>query len=243
MALTETILFYLVVGVAVAVAVFIVDDRLRTAERLFRTATAIIFWPLFMPILLSRSAASELPREPENNLTEPTDEIAAAVRQVQCELDAALASLDGWAEDALARERDRLDELQAAWTAQAARIRDLDRLLAQAEFARSAPQSDSTNVPISSTDETDSAPLNDRLRQSERARRQNIDRLHKVRREAYHDLMGTLAWVRELVTMIHLAKFTGAPASRAEELISQIAAAIEGMSEVTAWRDEPLVSA
>ena len=48
--------------------------------------------------------------------------------------------------------------------------------------------------------------------------------------------MGTLAWVRELVSMIHLAKFTGAPASRAEELVAQIAAAIEGISAVT-WQE------
>ena len=48
--------------------------------------------------------------------------------------------------------------------------------------------------------------------------------------------MGTLAWVRELVSMIHLAKFTGAPASQAEELVAQIATAIEGISAVT-WQD------
>jgi hypothetical protein len=48
--------------------------------------------------------------------------------------------------------------------------------------------------------------------------------------------MGTLAWVRELVSMIHLAKFTGAPAARAEELVAQIAAAVEGISAVT-WQD------
>jgi hypothetical protein len=62
---------------------------------------------------------------------------------------------------------------------------------------------------------------------------QNIDRLGQVRRRAYDDLMGTLAWVRELVSMIHLAKFTGAPAARAEELVAQIAAAVEGLSEVS----------
>jgi hypothetical protein len=48
--------------------------------------------------------------------------------------------------------------------------------------------------------------------------------------------MDTLAWVRELVSMIHLAKYTGAPASRAEELVAQIAAAIEGISAVT-WQE------
>ena len=57
------------------------------------------------------------------------------------------------------------------------------------------------------------------------------------------DLVGTLAWVRELVTMIHLAKFSGAPAARAEELVAQIAAAVQGLSEVSSWREEERVSA
>jgi hypothetical protein len=56
------------------------------------------------------------------------------------------------------------------------------------------------------------------------------------------DLVGTLAWVRELVTMIHLAKFSGAPAARAEELVAQIAAAVQGLSEVSSWREEERVS-
>jgi len=38
--------------------------------------------------------------------------------------------------------------------------------------------------------------------------------------------------------MIHLARYGGAPASRAEELVAQIAAAVEGLSEVTEWSPE-----
>ncbi len=53
-------------------------------------------------------------------------------------------------------------------------------------------------------------------------------------------LMATSAWIRELVSMIHLAKFTGAPASRAEELVAQIAAAVEGVSAI-AWQETELV--
>jgi len=40
--------------------------------------------------------------------------------------------------------------------------------------------------------------------------------------------------------MIHLAKFTGAPASRAGEIVAQIAAAVEGLSEVT-WQEEQIL--
>jgi len=39
--------------------------------------------------------------------------------------------------------------------------------------------------------------------------------------------------------MIHLAKFCGAPAARAEELVAQIAAAVEGLSAMT-WQEEAI---
>ena len=82
--------------------------------------------------------------------------------------------------------------------------------------------------------------VNQRLLHSEQARQRNMERVHCLRDRAYDDLMATLAWVRQLVSMIHLAKFTGAPASRAEDLVAQIAAAVEGLSEVT-WLDEPVL--
>ncbi len=77
----------------------------------------------------------------------------------------------------------------------------------------------------------------DRLRGSQQVVRQNIEKLRQVRERTLADLLGTFAWVRELVSMIHLAKFTGAPPSRAEELVAQIAAAVEGLSALT-WEDE-----
>jgi hypothetical protein len=196
--------------------------------------------------------------------------MAAAITQVDAELESALSSLDGWAEDVLARERDRIRELREAWTAQAQRVREMDRLLALPQYTVSDPtptptlsdRRDAGGTGISPVElkETGGTPVpprdseretqittapqphhltitNDRLLQSRVACRQNIARLRQVRQRAYDDLMGTLAWVRELVSMIHLAKFTGAPASRAEELVAQIAAAVEGLSEVT-WQEE-----
>jgi hypothetical protein len=160
--------------------------------------------------------------------------MAAAIAQVDAELDAALSSLDGWAEDVLAREKDRFQELRFAWNAQAARVREMDRLLAQPDLATQTFLTEPIDwlAPAGSA-ETDPT---DRRRHSELARRKNVERLRQVRHQAHDDLMGTLAWVRELVSMIHLAKFTGAPASRAEELVAQIAAAVEGVSAVT-WQE------
>lgn len=156
--------------------------------------------------------------------------MAAAIARVDVELDTALSSLDGWAENVLAREKDRLVDLRAALASQAARIREMDVLIARTDC----------DAGVTADRRTPSGQLVvDRLALSEQARRKNIERLHEVRRRSYDDLMGTLAWIRELVSMIHLAKFTGAPASRAEELVAQIAAAVEGVSAVT-WQDVPL---
>ena len=216
MGFSVTIIFYLLIGLGVATAVFAADSRRGGGDSAFRAATALFFWPLYLPILLSGPRPGPSPETP----VEPNDgdAMARAIAQVEAELDLAIASLDGWVEDVLAHENDRLHELSTAWRAQADRIREMDRLLARAEPAVSGPEA------------------NDRWRRSDQSRRANLDRLQQVRGRAYEDLMGTLAWVRELVSMIHLAKFTGAPASRAEELVAQIAAAVEGISAVT-WQE------
>ncbi len=215
----QTMILYVLAGLGVAGAVYVTDGPATPSERWFRVLTAIPFWPLYLPLLLvRRPRCADLPSHA------PTDEMETAIAQVETELEAALGSLEGWADEALAHEETWLAELRNAWQTLAQRIREMDRLLSQAE---AEPQ------PLA-------APLatNERLRQSHEARRQNLERLRQVRRRAYADLMASLAWVRELVSMIHLAKFTGAPAARAEELVAQIAAAVEGLSGVI-WPDDP----
>jgi hypothetical protein len=214
MGLSETLIFYLLIGLGVAAAVWLTAHP--AAQRWFPAVTAVLFWPLYVPVLLSRPAdGTRRPVHPQR----PADSLAAMIVLVETELDAALASLDGWAEEALARENARIVELKAAWALQAARIREMDRLLVQCGAA--AGEMAAIEWPS----------------HSEQARRENLDRLSQLRGRAYQELTSTLAAVRELATLIHLAKFSGAPAARAGELVAQIAAAIEGISEVNAWRE------
>jgi len=219
---------YLLAGVAVAVAVYLSAEERRLLERGFRVITAVPFWPLYLPGLL---AHRDNKVRGESARLAVKDDMAAAIGQVDAELEAALGSLDGWAEDVLAREKDRIHELRTAWTAQAERIREMDRLLALPECAEFAP--DGT---------VNGSAAGERLRHSQQVRRQNIERLRHLRQRAHADLITTLAWVRELVSMIHLAKFTGAPAARAEELVAQIAAAVEGLTELNEY-DESAIRA
>jgi hypothetical protein len=223
MTFAATMIFYHLIGFGVATAVFLVDARQRRLPQIFRLGSAVLFWPLYVPILLSSPRPGPQPEVPPSQ--DDRDAMSQAIAQVEAELETALASLDGWVEDVLAHESSRFDELSSAWRAQADRIREMDRLLAKTEPAERLAAPD-----------IGAEGASDRLRQSEQSRRANLARLRAVRNQAFDDLMGTLAWVRELVSMIHLAKFTGAPASRAEELVAQIAAAVEGISAVT-WRE------
>jgi hypothetical protein len=227
MLLIETAIFYMLFGVVVAVAYY-----LRGGATLELTAVPF-FWPFYLPMLLAtkEEGGETLSGEPlgESEGAGERDALATAIGQVEGELDAALEGLDGWAEDVLNCEARRLVELRSAWRLQAERIRQLDRLLAE---------------PATHDDPLAAAAADvGKARHSEEVRRENIRQLAALRKQLHGDLIGTLAWVRELVTMIHLAKFSGAPAARAEELVAQIAAAVQGLSEVSAWREEELVNA
>jgi hypothetical protein len=225
---TTSVLFYVLVGACVSVAVYLHDEERTRRERAFRIAAALSFWPLYLPLLLERRTGSN-PTGQMASTAAVADSLAQAIQQVELELDAALGSLDGWAEEALADEDRRLLELRGAWRLQADRIRQLDGLLAASRTEAADPLApDVSGLSASATDR--------RIR-SDHARIENMRRLQELRGRLLDDLLGTLAWVRELVTMIHLAKFSGAPASRAEELVSQIAAAVEGLSEASSWTD------
>jgi hypothetical protein len=219
MLLAETGIFYLVVGAGVAAAVLLRSDRNAWLARTGQAMLSLVFWPLMVPILLNQQVQ---PETDESSASPAVDELARAIAQVENELDEALAGLAGWAEDVLASEQPRLAELRTAWQHQAQRIRDLDHLLAAPDACDG----------LASLDDDHS-----RARVCEQQRRQNLGQLRELRAQLHGDLLGTLAWVRELVTMIHLARFGGAPAGRVEELVAQIAATVEGLSEVSHWRE------
>jgi hypothetical protein len=224
MLLAETAIFYLLLGATVAVAVYMRGHGGGRIGIGLQMASACLFWPLFVPMLLSGPTEDPAARNKMTVLDGARqDALAAAIAQVETELDAALKGLDGWAEDVLNSEQHRLEELRVAWKSQADRIRKIDELLAE---------------PSSHTDSLAEVAADvESARQSEATRRDNIRQLSTLRARMHAAGVGTLAWVRELVTMIHLAKFSGAPAARAEELVAQIAAAVQGLSEVSSWRE------
>jgi hypothetical protein len=215
MSLGTTVILYLLIGIGVAVAVAARSGHDR-GELIFRVLAAVPFWPLFVPLLLSHTEPVSVVED--QILEKPRDDLDQLIAQADAELSVALNSLGGWAGHVLIPELGRIEELRAAWQGQAERVRELDRLL-----ARPGPE-----LPPAAGGE--GTPAAERLRQAEGALRQNQERLRQLRARLHDDLLGSLARVRELASLIHLARFTGAPAARAEELIAGIATAVEGIS-------------
>lgn len=219
----ESIVFYLVLGIATAVAYRAVDRTTGRWQRLAGLVAAWLFWPLFVPLVLANRESSAPPTSPTNA---PPDDLAAAIEQVQRELDAALSGLDRSTEGVLNRNSARLRELRTALVARTERIREMEAVLARER--QELPTGDGAEP--SPTASENSSEAERRQLRSRQARHENMDRLADVCRRSRSDMLATMAWIRELVSMIHLAKFTGAPADRAEELVAQIAAAVESLS-------------
>src|SRR5580704_10818624 len=103
-----TVCFYLIIGIGVAGALWLGEGSHLESDRLFRTLTAPFFWPIYLPVLLSRPPAQTVSQAfavPTTNTGPKADEMASLIAQVERELDTALCSLDGWAEDVLAGEQ------------------------------------------------------------------------------------------------------------------------------------------
>lgn len=201
--LGPTLLLYLLAGFGIATALYLRDPPRPGGERWLRLATAVPFWPFYLPILLAQTTPLPLVSAADE------DALARTLTVVERELDVALSTLDEWI-GIPQEQRRRIDILCQTWHAQTERLREMDRLLARPEYA---------------VLEEDSAPgAAPRVRQSLSARQQNVERLRQVRQQTEADLLASLALVRELASRIHLARFTDAPSERAEELLAEIAA-------------------
>jgi hypothetical protein len=117
MTIGQLLVLYLLAGCAVAVAFFVTTAAGSRAERLLQFAASLVFWPLYLTLLLSRSAPSAGGRP-------AGDELGRALTDAQ----SALQSLDDWEDGVLAHEQVRLDELRAALARIAAAVDELSAL-------------------------------------------------------------------------------------------------------------------
>lgn len=207
MGISETLVFYFVIGVGVAIAVLAVQSHAALLERLYLCMTAMLFWPLYLPVLLSSQKSSPL----RARVLSETDELSLLVAQVSDELDSAVLQTDG-DKQTTNGHASTINDLKAAWQAQTTRIHEMDSLLAELRQRHDS--------------ELSPQPLTARVADSEQARRENLEQLQQVRQAQYEELMASLAHVRELVSVVHLTRFTDGAKPRSDHFDKQLAAAL-----------------
>jgi hypothetical protein len=206
--LNSTLLIYFLIGGAVSVAVYLSDMAHTPAQRLFLTASSLIFWPLCLPLLLQRISARHATSE---ELPPPGDEIGRAIRQVESELNAALR-----AANVPDDHNARLNSLHERWSAQAAQIREIDRLLASPQYSvpNDAIQAERPII-------RDGTPNANGLGGTN-AMCAIVERLRQVRELTNDELTESLAKVRQLAALLYLARFTRGEAGRISEILAEL---------------------
>ena len=151
MSLGQLLILHLMAGAGVAGAVYLATGQQASSLRWFQVVTALVFWPMYLPLLLQRKA--KITEQPATALL--GRDLDRTIAQVDEELGAALKNLEGKFGNALSREKAQLHELRGTWAEQARRIREIDQLLSQPEFAE--PIASSLACPVADD-------LSDRLR-------------------------------------------------------------------------------
>ncbi len=207
-ALNSSFLIYGLIGVGVAVAVYLSDMARTPVQRCFQTAASLIFWPLFLPFILRRNSARTAVLE---EAASANDEMGRAIRQVETELATALQAIDGFDTNHVC-----LDRLHARWVAQADRIREMDLLLA-------SPQYTAPNDAI----QAEKPILRDGVTSTNRLGGINalsnvVERLREVRERTHVEFLDSLAAVRELAVLLHLARFAREDAPSVTEIVAKL---------------------
>lgn len=202
----ELLAVYLVLGVVVA-ATWTRAMRLRRRPvQIVTLMGTVLFWPLFVPLLLSPP-----PERPTPVPSSQDGELSGALQVVEQTLDAAMLGLRNHEAPGLAPVLTRIPGVVDALTAQ---TRTVDQMAALIESRQSA-RNDVTGP----------------LRSAHEAGTTRLRALHDLRRT---ETLRALTRLEELAGMVQLARFAERPARGAPVLTHQIAATVEALGDLVA---------
>ncbi len=213
---TATLLLYAVLGLCVATAVLLRDDRPGPWRKGVTFVTGVLFWPLYAPLLLARPSGGRAPAAPDF-----TGRVDTAEEQL---LDA-LSRVEGIAEEVLAPEVARVRALVGQLAAMEKRVREMDELLGTSEFDAASARA--------ALDELRGRglPDDDARVESVRARLRNIERLASMRDRAREDLERVTLKLEEMSLKLKLLKFAGRSDAEVVHLIKEVAQSVEELTE------------
>ncbi|MFW5967710.1 MAG: hypothetical protein ACOCV2_09345 [Persicimonas sp.] len=224
MGIAETTIIYGIIGAVVAAAMQMTGDEDKTAlAQASSFAARLVCWPFFAPLLLSSDAPP--PADAAADARPVHDATAPRIDRAERHLIDALESLDGVAGELIEPQRVRVERLCKALRAMRARLDEMENLLASAEF-----DEERAEQTLRRLDEQGGAGSEERARSVE-ARLRNIRRLEKMRADLRADFERAILKAEEISSQLRLLRFADQPQREAAELVDDIAATVDGLSE------------
>jgi hypothetical protein len=215
-----TLVIYIVLGLVVAAATALRDERPAALRLAFLFTAGVLFWPFLAPSLFGGAAASPASAPAADGPLAPR--IQAAEDQVL----AALAKVKGGvAAGALAPEAARVRHLAGSLRALATRLGEIDATLRAPELDAAKLEERLAALGARGGGEGDARA------QSLRARLRNVERLRALRARTHDDLERALFKMEEITSQMLLLKFAGRPDAEVASLIDEIAEGVEGVAE------------
>lgn len=224
MGVTETAIIYSIIGAVVAAGFQLADGHSgRPLAQAGLFGVRAVCWPFFAPLLLG-GRGSEKPSAAEAG-AEAGEAASARVDAAEARMLEALESLDGVAGDLVEPQRRRIAQLCDSLRAMDGRLGEMEALLSTPEFdeARAEEMLDSLS-------DGDGEVAEERA-ESVRARLRNIRRLKKMRARLQADFERAILKADEISSQMRLLRFADHPEREAGELVDDIAATIDGLSE------------
>lgn len=212
MGLSGTLLMYSLIGLAVAIAT-VLQDSAASSRRALSFTGALLFWPLFAPLLFRGPRTVPIARQTSGTRRELDQQLARA-----------LLKLQGVSSGLLAPEIERVRGLSSQLTGMIRRLEEMDRLLSSPEFDRKEAEQRLAEL-------TSRAQKDDPRIESLEARLRNIDRLHAMRARTHAELERALLMIEDLAARAVLLELAGRPDMEVVQHIKDIADGVQRIAE------------
>jgi hypothetical protein len=219
-----TLIIYGVIGLCVAVAIVLRDERGGVARTFAIFLAGWVFWPLFAPVLLGGGSAPARTGSDRSSVP-PRSAFSPRIRAAEEQLLAALGKVEGLAEDVLTPEVARVRSVAGQMASMERRVTEMDELLKTAEFDAAVAQGALRDLATRGLVDTDPRVS------SVRARLRNIERLKAMRDRTCEDLERVILKLEEMSSQLQLLKFAGRPDAEVVQLIKEVAESVEDVTE------------
>ena len=225
MGITETLIIYGLVGLAVATSIALARGARPTVASAGLFAAHTACWPFFAPILFG--GALDPPPGPSGTDRDQGDSaVDGGIALVEARLLASLDRVSGIAGELLGSQAQSVRALSKSLADMERRIAEMDELLASAEFDRDlAEQALHQLLNDPTIDDGDARVV------SVQSRLRNIDRLHTMRHQTRRDLHRALLQMEEMNSQLLLLQFADQHDDEITRDIQEIASTLDGLCE------------